>query len=383
MKVLVIPSWHPLPSKPLWCTWILPHIEAIRNAGHDVYILQININEEGNLGNEIEKLEKKHLFSEITVASHKRYRNVFLYPSLMRKYLDRLYQMYQLVETEWGRPDVIHAHVSLPAGFGAGKLGKKIGVPTVVTEHYSGFESDMRYPWRLRKLLNEMVKDVSVFSAVSQGFADRIRKTGLNTEIKILENPINCNYFSGERVEEPGVLRLVTIATSNPIKGVDILLKALERIDTEKVNWRLTIIGDFDKSKGYELFFKKQAFRERIIITGKVPKNEVRKRFLNSDVYIVSSRSETANVSMLEAMSCGVPVITTSCGGPESLLTDKVSIVVKRAHEKELHEAIMKLQEKKLKFEATIVKQFVKDNYSTEVMANKISNLYSDIVSET
>lgn len=382
MKVLVIPSWHPLPSKPLWCTWILPHIDAIRDAGHDVYILQININEEGNLGNKIEKLEEKHLFSEITVASHKRYRNVFLYPSLMRKYLDRLYQMYELVETEWGQPDVIHAHVSLPAGFGAGKLGKKIGVPTVVTEHYSGFESDMRYPWRLRKLLNEMVKDVSIFSAVSQGFADRIRKTGLNAEIKILENPINCNYFSGERVEEPGVLRLVTIATSNPIKGIDILLKALGRIDTEKVNWRLTIIGDFDKSKGYEVFFQNQALRERIILTGKVPKNEVRKRFLNSDVYIVSSRSETANVSMLEAMSCGVPVITTRCGGPETLLSDKFSIALNGTDDEELYQAIDDCQHTLGALNKQDVRKFVMDNYSIERLSDKISKLYTDVINE-
>lgn len=48
--------------------------------------------------------------------------------------------------------------------------------------------------------------------------------------------------------------------------------------------------------------------------------------YSNSDLYVVSSRTETANVAMPQAMACGAPVVITSCGAPETLIDGTVGI---------------------------------------------------------
>jgi hypothetical protein len=87
VKILVIPSWHPTPQKPLWCTWVLPHIVALREAGHDVYVLQVDIElikdiDNLSIGNSIQMTEK-HLFANLPIKNHKYLRTRFFYGKVL------------------------------------------------------------------------------------------------------------------------------------------------------------------------------------------------------------------------------------------------------------------------------------------------------------
>ena len=58
MKILVIPSWHPIPERPSWAIWVLPYIDALRESGHDVYILQVN----NDVAQKINQVENKVIY---------------------------------------------------------------------------------------------------------------------------------------------------------------------------------------------------------------------------------------------------------------------------------------------------------------------------------
>jgi hypothetical protein len=43
MRIFVVPSWYPTPKRPHWCRWVVPHIDAIRKAGAQVYVIQVDL----------------------------------------------------------------------------------------------------------------------------------------------------------------------------------------------------------------------------------------------------------------------------------------------------------------------------------------------------
>ena len=58
----------------------------------------------------------------------------------MKAYTRCLYRLYKAYEKKNGKPDVLHAQVLIPAGYATAMLGKRIGVPVLITEHASYFE---------------------------------------------------------------------------------------------------------------------------------------------------------------------------------------------------------------------------------------------------
>jgi L-malate glycosyltransferase len=386
MKILVIPSWHPTPEKPLWCTWILPHIAALREAGHDVYVLQVNIeltkdSSKLNGGEAIQRNEQ-HIFARLPVKHHKYYRTRFFYGKILQSYSKKLQELYKKIEKEWGKPDVIHAHVSLPAGYGAAELGEREKIPVVVTEHYSGFESDARFWWRAGCFVKDMGEKIQGFYTVSPGFAKRIEATVLLKVTGTLPNPIDVDrFYPLGKKEQSDVFRIVMAGTMDKIKGADILFEALNQL-LGKLDWSLTLLGSFDQQSQFQQWLKNPDFSRRVSLPGKVSQGELVKIYSNSDLYVVSSRIETANVSMLEAMACGVPVVSTRCGAPETLLDDTVSITVPSEDPKAMAEAILTMSNSIEKYKREYIREFVVRNYSKKKVSSKMIMAYHKAINQ-
>ena len=387
MKILVIPSWHPTPEKPLWCTWVLPHIAALREAGHDVYVLQVDIDlvkDSGKLkSGEIIQRNKKHIFARLPVKFHKYYRTRFFYGTILKAYSAKVHKLYKIIENEWGKPDVIHAHVSLPAGYGAAELGEKEKIPVIVTEHYTGFENDAKFWWRVGVFVKNMGQKVQGFYTVSPGFAKRVEVTRLLNVSGVLPNPIDTDRFhSIEDKKKSPVFRVVMAGSMDKRKGADVLFEALNQL-LGKLNWSLTLFGTFDQQSGFQEWLKNPEFSKRVSLPGMVSQQVLTKIYSNSDLYVVSSRIETANVSMLEAMACGLPVVSTRCGASETLLDDSVSITVPSEDPQAMAEAILTMSNTIGNYKKKELREFVIRNYSKKAVADKMINAYQNAIDKT
>ena len=370
MLVFIIPAWHPTKQNPNHCRWILPHIDMVKSIAN---VVVLHVDQGAEHGCSLEVTENNgHFYCPSPVHNNKLTRTKFGYSKVLKAYRLDLDKLYIKAVDMYGKPDIIHAHVSMPAGYGAAELGLKYNIPVVVTEHYSGFFSDTRFPWRLGYFYKKMIKNIQGFYVVSPGFKSRIESMrGLKVS-GVTPNPINTELFKpiNPRIKD-GVLRLVSTGTVGYIKGTDILLSAVEKLPSH-LDWELTIIGTVPAG----LSNWKGLNKGKVKLLPPKTQSELVEIYSRSDVYIVSSRIETANVSMLEAMSCGCYVISAKIGAPETLLNEVVGSFFTSEDVGELTKKITEVPV----FLRSEQRNFVIKHYSNSSVSKLIKNVYAPLV---
>lgn len=380
MRVFVVPAWFPSDREPRKAKWIEAHLKALKVVGIEYCVLHVDY--------EPKHLEEAdpppvmngpNLFCRRLPTPRSRLlRTRFVYPLFLERYIAALAELVESACRLFGPPTLIHAHVSLPAGYAASELGRRYGIPVVVTEHYSGFANDAKYWWRLGHFVPIMRSRIAQLYAVSPWLAERMAQSVTIPLPRILPNPIDTRLFQiRERRESSGVFRICTAGLSHT-KGTDILYSALGQLGPE-YDWELDHFGQVPAGFTESLSPRIGA---RINLMGAVGQEVMADRYSQADLYVVASRIETANVSMLEAMACGVPVIATRCGGPETLLTPDVATMVPSGDSQALAGAI-RLAERTRRFgriPAETLRRYVVENYSIEVIGARLLQEYAQVV---
>ncbi|MDA1047429.1 MAG: glycosyltransferase, partial [Verrucomicrobia bacterium] len=122
-----------------------------------------------------------------------------------------------------------------------------------------------------------------------------------------------------------GIFRIVTCSNLLSVKRVDLLAKSLLLIDSIHIQW--THFGDGDNSSRASLLKISSGFSNNILFNfkGRVTNSEVMDYYKMNpvDLFCNVSLSEGLPVSIMEALSFGVPVYATDCGGVSELVNDE------------------------------------------------------------
>lgn len=122
--------------------------------------------------------------------------------------------------------------------------------------------------------------------------------------------------------------RLVTTGTLIWTKGYEYLLSAIRLLTERGEPVRLDVIGDGPERQRVLYTIHDLGIQDAVTLRGKLAPEAVRDCLQQADVFVLSSLSEGISNAVLEAMSCGVPVVTTDCGGMREAVTDGVEGLV-------------------------------------------------------
>ena len=104
------------------------------------------------------------------------------------------------------------------------------------------------------------------------------------------------------------------------------ILRALESLAYEPRRWRLLLIGDGPELPNLKSFTERQPWADRVVFLGR--SSRVAEILTALDGYVLASVTEGINNSLLEAMSTGLPIITTESGGnPEVVIHDQSGLL--------------------------------------------------------
>ena len=137
-----------------------------------------------------------------------------------------------------------------------------------------------------------------------------------------IEN-INDFFYNDE------IFKFITIGRLVPLKGHKYLIEAFSRVKREVPNSKLFIIGDGPIKDQLKMMIQKKNLENDIFLLG-LRENPF-KFLANSDVFVFSSLYEGFPNVLLEAMACGLPIISTNCKtGPYEILDNgKYGFLVK------------------------------------------------------
>ena len=145
--------------------------------------------------------------------------------------------------------------------------------------------------------------------------------------------------------------RVIAVGRYAYQKGFDLLLRAWEKVEKQTSDWELVIFGQGDRSPYDSLIDELHIDRQRCHLNG--PTENIISEYLNSSVFVFSSRFEGFGMVLVEAMVCGLPVVSFDCPcGPKDIVASGVDgILVENGNIDKLSEAVVSLiqDEKKLR----------------------------------
>ena len=117
--------------------------------------------------------------------------------------------------------------------------------------------------------------------------------------------------------------RVVSIGRYDYDKGNDLLLQAWAKIEKQMPEWRLDIFGNGNRDSYESLLRQLGIDTTRCQLHG--PTVDVLKEYNASSVFVLPSRYEGFGLVLIEAMACGIPVVSFNCeNGPRSIISDGI-----------------------------------------------------------
>ncbi len=286
-----------------------------------------------------------------------------------------------LVLRQWGeKPDIIHAHVALPAGWMAARLAKRLRVPDVLTEHTGPFSALMPRKGA-RRPVEEALTAAAALLAVSPALAASMRQEFPAVQPQVLGNVVRTDFFVPSAHARGDVYRFAAVALMQPGKGLDVLLQAARKlIDSGHAKFEILIGGDGPERAKLEQLATDQRLSEHVRFLGLLTRAEVRSLFQSADIFVLPSLGETFGVAVAEAMACGKPVIATRCGGPEFVVGREDGILVEPNSADALAGAMRIAYEGKLKWSGAAIRDSVDRRFGPAAFRAESLRIYGRLL---
>ena len=316
---------------------------------------------------------KKHdlnvtLFLFPSIPKLKRFNNYiryFLNKKLIKKYSER------------SKIDLIHVHNSV-AGEAALWYKENRNIPFCVTEHSTKFVRGLVTKKELNKY-EKIYNNSSYNIAVSQEFCTFLENI-YKSKFDYISNVVNTKFFK-PATESKNKFTFINIGYLDTKKNQTDLIKAFTNVFQDNENVNLSILGNGPEYENLKKEIEVNSMQKQITLYGFATRDEVLKELQSSNAFVLSSDYETFGVVLIEAMSCGLPVVATKCGGPESIIVDKKLGVLTNKNVNAIAAGIKHVYE--TVYDSTQIREYIVKNFSEKIVAERQMNIYKMVLNES
>lgn len=280
-------------------------------------------------------------------------------------------RIFRKILREQGVQDVLHAHF-YSIGSLCSLIPLKTGVKMVVTEHSSKLHKPLSEISALDAGIARAAYDsASAVVAVSASLAKRLNEN-FGVTATVIGNIVNPAFAEVKHQKHAG-FNILSVGRLVSGKRFDTLIRAFSLLTHADAT--LTIVGDGVERNSLESLVSELGLTSKVKFYGAAKPAEIMALMATTDLFALLSESETFGVSYAEALTAGIPVISSRCGGPEGFIINDNGVIVDSTED--AAKAIDKIIEGTLSFDTKKIKCSAAQ-FSPATVAQQLSELMLD-----
>lgn len=288
------------------------------------------------------------------------------------------------------KPDIIHSAL-WSANIFSKLISNSLKIPVICDLH-----SNIKYDGKIRQKIEKLTslkatKYIAVSNSVKQDYLNSINKKAQNL-IEIIPNAINTKKINTKNNSNINSFTFGAVGRLEKIKSYDLLIKSFALLhkkfgylnnlssNSNLKQIKLVIVGDGSQKKKLIKLSKKLNIQKYVSFTGF--RTDLENLYPKFDCFVVSSKSEGLSIALLEALSYGLPIITTSQYKTHDVIENNVNgFIIKPNNKKELTTALEKiyLNNKKIQKMSLANKELVKKKFSIERVVADYHRVYGKV----
>jgi glycosyltransferase involved in cell wall biosynthesis len=205
-------------------------------------------------------------------------------------------------------------------------------------------------------------------------------------KIFVVGNAVDKKYFNISYPSKDNRLLFVAANVTERLKDLMQALKVFKIIKQQVPDTAFHVAGAIEDSRYFKRikhYLKRNSIEDAVIFMGQLKPARLATEYSNCTMLLSTSRFETFSLAIAQALSAGRPVVATKSGGVEYIIKNcKTGFIAEHDNvEKFAQRVLLLLNNNKLRFRlAKNAKSYARENFSQEVIGEKVKNIYSSIL---
>jgi len=364
LHILFLSSWYPSKVFPTNGDFVQRHAEAVATK-HKVTVIHVvtdtNLKSSEYFNNKLNNVENKLVY--LPKSNNK----------LLK--LFRFFKAYLSVIKKIENIDLVHVNITFPIGLIALYLKWFLHKPYIISEHWS----DYQFP--LNRSIGFLQKTATKLIVKNASFVCPVTN---NLQKSMIDFGLKGNYFSVPNVVNDSIFNISNINTNkfvishisdmdDSIKNVSGIINVISKLHLKIPNLEFNLIGE--NSKKYIQLIQKLKIKN-INIVNFIPHNKVADYLKKSNVFVLFSNYENLPCVILEAFSCGIPVVSSDVGGINEYFPENFGYLIPVKDETCLEKSILKIYHKEIKTDKKLMHSYAEKNFGINTISNTFTKLY-------
>lgn len=275
--------------------------------------------------------------------------------------------------------DLVHMNIMHPAIWQALYIKWIKKTPYIVSENWHGFQNlkNERIGFLQSILIKKGFKNAYAICPVSQQLLKGMKDQGLKANYHVVPNVVNTKLFKPVKRTSRSKFKFLHISTlDDDIKNVSGIIQAFSELRDDKTT--LKIIGEGEKSYIIDLI-NKYKLNDKVEVEGEKTYNEIAFEMQNANAFVLFSNIENLPLVLIEAMSTGMPIITTNVGGIPEIFNSFAGYMIKPKEEGELYKSMKRMIANYDQFDYKKISNYAIQHFSYEKVAKGFNMLYNEM----
>jgi sugar transferase (PEP-CTERM/EpsH1 system associated) len=287
-----------------------------------------------------------------------------------------------------GQYQIVHSHgfTTMLASFIAGKLA---GGPTIINgEHGTLYHSSIKHRLIQKYLFRKMDINLTVSEELKQEILEKFNLkhdnfkpiiNGVDTNKFIIDSPSNT-LLRNQLGLSPDDIVIGSVGRLVKVKNYKSLVSAFSKLSAYHSNVHLVLAGDGPERSNIEDQILMNGLSNKVHLLGR--RDDIPQVMNLLDIFVLPSFSEGLSNTLLEAMSCGTPVVACDVGGNKEIIVEDITGFLYQSNNiNDLYLILDSLskQTNKLRQLSKQAREHILANYSLSGMVDQYEAVYTEL----